>query len=277
MINKLKSVYEREGNISLSILAIINFALIRLIGIMISKPNIVSSNKNAKKIFKNRSLKDSYEGYFYVDPMPSEAELKIYYSNIYWNSRFGKNQGARLRDLVHYNLLTTCIPEFFKNTNKLVVNFGAGHGGISHLFWLNGFKVINIEPSKIPESYSSRWKSFADLSEIKEGTVDLIYGSHSLEHVQNIDTFKKEMKRILSPEAYLFFEVPNAKCPLDGAMNNRIDIPHTYYFSTVFFDKWFRKVVLNRAFNQSHDYGIIEKWEDYGDPNGAVIRVIGKI
>ena len=62
---------------------------------------------------------------------------------------------------------------------------------------------------------------------------------HSLEHVQNIDKFKKEMQRILKTDAYLFFEVPNAKYPLDGAMNNRIDVPHTYYFYNDFFDTWF--------------------------------------
>lgn len=277
MFNKLRNVYEREGSIFFFIIALINYVLIHSLGLMISRPNIVSANRTAKKIFRNRTLKDSFEGYLYVDPMPSEDELKTYYSNIYWNSRFGKNMGARMRDLVHYNLLKTQIPNFFTDKNKLVINFGAGHGGISHLFWLNGFEVINIEPSEMPVSYSSRWKSYANLNKIKDKTVDLFYGSHSLEHVQDINKFKKEINRILSPNAYLFFEVPNAKNPLDGAMNNRIDIPHTYYFSTDFFDKWFKTVILNRAYNQSHDFGVIDRWHEYEDCNGAVIRVIGKI
>lgn len=277
MFKKLKNVYKREGNFFLFILALVNFVLIRSIGLMISRPYIIGANKTAKNIFKNRSLKDSGKGYLYVDPMPSETELNVYYSNVYWNSRFGKNMGVRLRDLVHWNILNTRIPDFFTNKNKLIVNFGAGHGGISHLFWLNGFNVINIEPSQLPLSYESRWESYQNISKVKDKSVDLIYGSHSLEHVQDIDNFQKEINRILSPNAYLFFEVPNAKFPLDGAMNNRIDIPHTYYFSTDFFDRWFKKVILNKAYFQSHEQGIIEKWHEYEDCNGPVIRVIGKI
>ena len=277
MINKIKSIYEREGNFFSSFLAIINFVLSRSVGLKIARADVVGANKIARKIFKNRSLKDSNKGYFYVDPMPSEAELTTYYASIYWDSRFGKNQGARLRDLVHYNLLKSQLPKFFKDTNKFIVNFGAGHGGISHLFWLDGFNVLNVEPSGLQDSYSSRWKTLADLSQIEDASVDLIYSSHSLEHVQNIDSFKIEMKRILSTDAYLFFEVPNAKNPLDGAMNNRIDIPHTYYFTTNFFDDWFREIILNRAYNQSHDFGVIDKWDDYQDFDGAVIRALGKI
>jgi len=277
MISKLKSVYEREGSVLSSLLAVINFALNRSLGIKISKSNIVGANKIARRVFKNRHLKDSKKGYLYVDPMPSEDELTTYYTNVYWGSRTGKNHGARLRDLVHYNLLTNYIPDFFKSKNKLVINFGAGHGGISHLFWINGFKVVNIEPSGLPKSYCSRWKSLSNFDEIEDGTVDLIYGSHSLEHVQNIDKFKKEMRRILSPNAFLFWEVPNAKNPLDGAMNNRIDIPHTYYFSTEFFDSWFSEVILNDAYDQSHDFGIIERWADFRKDNGAVIRTLGRL
>lgn len=62
-----------------------------------------------------------------------------------------------------------------------------------------------------------------------------MYGSHRLEHVQNIEAFKKEVKRVLKPNGVLFWEVPNADHPNNGAQKGRVDIPHTYYFKTDFF------------------------------------------
>jgi SAM-dependent methyltransferase len=255
----------------------VNFVLIRLMGVKISKQIGIEGYSIARRVFKNRHLKKSDQGYFYVDPMPSEEELTTYYSNTYWDSREGKNYGVSARDLVHYNLLKSQIPDFFKDTNKLVVNFGAGHGGISNLLWLSGFDIINVEPSGLPQFYSSRWTNFISTVDIEDNSVDLIYGSHSLEHVQNIDSFKEEMKRILKPDAYLFWEVPNAIHPLNGSMNNRIDIPHTYYFLKEFFDGWLGEVILNDAFDQSHVDGIIEKWVDYKNDTGVVIRVLGRL
>ena len=36
---------------------------------------------------------------------------------------------------------------------------------------------------------------------------------------------------------YFFWEVPNALCPSNGVQLGKIDIPHTYYFTTLFFQR----------------------------------------
>ena len=155
--------------------------------------------------------------------------------------------------------------------------FWLGHLGISNLFWFDGFDVINIEPGEAPNSYNSRWLNYHSISEVSDSSIDLIYGSHSLEHVQDIELFKSEVRRVLRPNGFLFWEVPNAKFPGNGAMNNRIDIPHTYYFEKKFFKNWFDEILIIETFSQSHNSGIVSDWSDYTRKNGSVIRALGRM
>ena len=84
-----------------------------------------------------------------------------------------------------------------------------------------------------------------------------------MEHVQDIELFKSEVRRVLRPNGFLFWEVTNAKFPGNGAMNNRIDIPHTYYFEKKFFKNWFDEILIIETFSQSHNSGIVSDWSDY--------------
>ena len=138
-------------------------------------------------------------------------------------------------------------------------------------------EIINIEPSKLPQFYQQRWKTFQKISFVEDCSVDIVYGSHSLEHVQDINKFKKEVKRILKPKGILFWEVPNADHPKNGAQKGVIDIPHTYYFKSIFFRNWFKEIILCDAYEQSHRYDVIERWHDYKNSKGSVIRALGKI
>ena len=117
-----------------------------------------------------------------------------------------------------------------------VLNFGAGHGGISHLFWTRGMRVTNVEPSEIHHSYKERWEQFANINHVPNAEkFDLIYGSHSLEHVADLALFYACIKRILKPGGRIFWEVPNGNNPKSGGCNGQVLIPHTYYFTQSFF------------------------------------------
>ena len=90
---------------------------------------------------------------------------------------------------------------------------------------------------------------------------DLIYGSHSLEHVQNIKETIKKFNEISHENTIFFFEVPNE-------FNRRkISPPHTYYFTRKFFYNCFEKY----DYCQTIDELGIEK-NDEGD----VIRFLSK-
>ena len=116
-----------------------------------------------------------------------------------------------------------------------------------------------------------------DISNVKDNSVDLIYGSHSLDHVQNIDAFKAEIMRVLKPGGFLFWEVPNADCPSNGAQKGKVDIPHTYYFETSFFKKWFARTILCGGYQQSHKFDVIQDWKKFENNKGRVIRALGQI
>lgn len=254
---------------------IINNFLSTTLGVRIVKSTNRLNSSTEKKIFSNRHLKESKNGYYFLDPMPTEEDLDKYYSSIYWDKRLGKNDSLNTRDLVHWHLLKKHIPNFFNDNKKLVLNFGAGHGGISNLFWFDGFDVVNIESSKMENTYSKRWVCKKSTYEVQSNSVDFVYGSHSLEHVQNIEQFKQEIKRILKVDGYVFWEVPNAEYPLNGAMLNKIDVPHTYYFKKRFFEHFFDKIIFNKSFNQTKNLGIVDEWQRFEDAEGEVIRVIG--
>ena len=269
MIKKILFKYHERGGLRL-LAAVFNSFVTRIIK--------VYRIRKALAVFKGRSLKKSKGGdYFYVDPMPLESELDTYYQNEYWGTREEKNLGANLRDFVHYHLLKENIPDFFSDTKKCVINFGAGHGGISNLFWFDGFDVINIEPSGLPQLYDERWITYKWIGDVPDKSIDLIYGSHSLEHVQDIEKFKQQVSRVLKPNALLFWEVPNAKDPKCSSMMNRIEAPHTYYFFKEFFENWFDEVISNYSYDQSHSIGVVENWKSYKNTGGVVIRALGRI
>ena len=251
-----------------------------MFGIKFYKSNQITHNRTAKKIFSKCKIKKFEDKYYYLSPMPSSDQLAQYYKIIYSNSKtdkeYGSKEGVINRDLIHFNLLKYFIPMQIKQ-NKVFLNFGAGHGGVSHLFWSEGMDIINVEPGGIPNFYENRWKTYESIEEIAENSIDLVYGSHSLEHVQNIDYFKNQISRIIKPNGHLFWEVPNADSSTNGAKIGKVIIPHTYYFTTKFFDSWFSNVILNKAYDQSQRLNIIEKWNDYVNKEGSVIRVLGQI
>jgi len=228
---------------------------------------------NARKIFFGKRLIWNAKGYWSVAPMPSASDLNEFYRNAYWEQRGGKHEGVEKRDIDHFMLLKQHIPDFFDGESKRIVNFGAGHGGISHLFYLHGHTVINVEPSPPGLDYGdSHWKHVHSIEEV-EGPVDLVYGSHSLEHVQDLESFETLVKSLLLAGGYVFWEVPNAEHPASGGCNGVIYAPHTYYFTRRYFSNSKYEILLNGAFDQRT---FPNKLVVEGGGVGEVIRFLGK-
>lgn len=278
MIKKIIKTYREIGFVRL-VLAVIISSTRRFFGLNISVHPAIEGGSLAKKLFKGRNIKNSGFGYYYVDPMPTKIELNSYYEQVYWGSRSGKDYSAYGRDFRHFLILQN----FLKNTinfNKLsFLNFGSGHGGISYLMHMQGANILNIEPSGMPNSFEKRWNWSSDIESIKTDSIDLLYASHSIEHVHNIEDFIKQAKRILKINGYIFIEVPNARCEGDriNIMRNKIDIPHTYYFNIEYFEKVLFNIKLNKAYNQPFYSGDFEKWESFERTDGAVIMALGQI
>lgn len=215
---------------------------------------LVSLGKHLKysKVFRDAELIYSDKGYWMIEPMPSDADLAKYYSNIYWdNFHDGKNDGIEPRAIEQFIFINENIEIDTKNS-KNILNFGAGEGGISKLFHLNEWKVTNVEPSLMADF---NWNKVDKIEDTNE-EFDILFSSHSLEHVNDLDKYLKLFEDRIKPGGYLFIEVPDCK------NSHEIASPHTYYFTKKFFTTLsFNVLYLN---------------EDLDCYNEKVIRYIGQ-
>lgn len=168
-------------------------------------------------------------------------------------------------------MINSLLPEKIDEINFL--NFGAGNGGISHLMWLRGGNIFNIEPSEIKHRYNERWTTFKNIQEITDKSIDFIYSSHALEHVLDIDVIINEFSRVKKDKCIFFAEVPNATHPKNGPMSNSVIPPHTYYFEKKFFSKFIKDMYHISTYDP--DYRNIQEWKTQVSDNGSVIRVMG--
>lgn len=221
----------------------------------------INFKKKYEKDFKKLKLEYNKTGFYYLNPMPTESYLKKYYADTYWQSRTDKDYPLRLRDIEHLKLLKKYFPKF-DETEKKVLNFGAGHGGISFFLHSSKHNIFNYEPGGMREYFTDRWNILKDLNNI-DIKFDLIYGSHSLEHVQDIKKTLELFNKISHKETIFFFEVPN--CHKESSQF--IEPPHTYYFTRKFFD--------NHFFN--HNYcKTYNNYQEQKDDEGEVIVMISK-
>jgi len=224
--------------------------------------------QKARNIFKNRDIKLSGKGFYYLEPMPTEAELNEYYKNAYWGSFAERDYGVMPRDMHHYFLLIKLFPDFNK-TKRNVLNFGAGHGGISIILRFLGHKIVNVEPSEMIEIFSTDYSKVNTISDVPHIDFDLIYGSHSLEHVQDLGSFYEKIMNISKASTIHFWEVPNAEHRFCGVNEGRVDIPHTYYFKEQFFYELFDETIFIKKYDGPN--------ADINEKDGDCIIAIGRI
>jgi predicted SAM-dependent methyltransferase len=184
--------------------------------------------KKYDKIFFKSKLAYNKIGYYHLNPMPNLKFLEKYYKNCYWQSRNDINYPVRKRDIEHYQKIVSSYKDFNSHPKK-ILNFGSGHGGISYLFYLTNHSIFNYDFGfdKVTP-FKNRWANIKSLDTINF-KFDLIYSSHSLEHVSDINKTLEQLKFYSNDKTIYFFEVPN------GYKQNNIYPPHTYYFTRKFF------------------------------------------
>lgn len=204
-----------------------------------------------------------YETYSRVDPMPNEDFFLEYYSSNIEEDFKLKQLPIRKRDLEHYDLIKKLFSEFEK-TKINILNFGSGHAGFSILCGLNNHKVTNLDYFINQDILN--YKNMENITDIKmlNEKFDLIYASHSLEHVRSIKKTFEELSKISHKNTKFFIEVPN--CFIET--RKKIKSMHTYYFTRNFFN------------NLLPENEYCETWKESkksDDDNGDVIRVFGNL
>ena len=170
-------------------------------------------------------------GYWQIDPPPSSASLEDYYRFQYWRPLRGNATPPLLtaRDLEHFEVLSSADWMPF---GGCFVNFGAGHGGVSFLAVARAMTVINVDP------FSARhltWGARARSDLPRDGRADVIYASHSLEHVSDINLTLTQFAESLCESGIVFLEVPDLSRHWPSS-EPPFHEPHTYYFSSAFFE-----------------------------------------
>ncbi len=236
-------------------------------------------NKFEKNIFGKKKLIWNNLGFWQVDPMPTEKELEKFYSEIYWlNNKYYKNILLIPRDLSHYLFIKKKIQNIHEKLNFM--NFGAGHGGISYLMALKNLNIINIEPSLIPNFEYENFHSFKNLEEFlieieNFNKIDIIYSSHTVEHLRDPINFFKKISKILNNNGFIFLEVPNCrKSQIDnsyqeGGCDGKITGSHLIYFTKDFFENFSSEISFFKEEENGQKY-VEVKTEDEAD----CIRVI---
>lgn len=243
--------------------------ILRILNFLKILPNNKSERINQKikmekmnHFFKKLNLVRN-ETFCRVDPMPSENFFSEYYSSNVWDDFKLKQLPIRKRDLEHYDLTKKLYDEF--NKSKInILNFGSGHAGFSILCGLNDHKVTNLDYFINQDIINYKnIKNITDIRKINE-KFDLIYASHSLEHVRCIKKTLELFINFSHDKTKFFFEVPNCY----SEKKKKIHSPHTYYFTRSFFN------------NLLPEIEYCEPWKNSqisSDEHGDVIRVFGNL
>ena len=235
-----------------------------------------------KKIFSNKKLIWNNLGFWETNPKPTDEELERFYSKIYWlNNKYYKERLLIPRDIDHFLFLKEKLYKTFDNKINFL-NFGAGHGGISFLFAVNNSNVFNVEPTSIfnPFKNQNNFLNFNELIEYnKKNNIffDLIYSSHTIEHIIDpIDFFKKSFS-ILKKDGKMFIEVPNCRRSkkdlkhLEGGYDGKIIGSHLIYFTKDFFENFNSNIFFFKEEEGGEKYT-----EVYTEDDADCIRAIIK-
>ena len=122
-------------------------------------------------------------------------------------------------------------------TKGRILDIGAGTGDFLSTAKQNGWQTIGVEPSDKAKAIAlKKGVSFVEqTSELENNSFDVITMWHVLEHVPDLDTQLKELKRLLKPKGTLIIAVPNFNsfdAKYYGKFWAAYDVPiHFWHFS----------------------------------------------
>ena len=169
--------------------------------------------------------------------IPSDAELKIYYSHNYrqdYKSTYSPKPKyvyrAGLAALNRINFLESHIDL----SHQTLLDIGAGGGEFVYMANKRGINAKGIEPSIgysefSKEQYGVDIKT-AMLSEIDDSSVDVLTMFHVFEHMANPQDVMRKLYTSIKENGYLFIEVPNI-LQADGSPHNIYFKAHLFYYS----------------------------------------------
>lgn len=174
-------------------------------------------------------------------PQPSLDNLGKYYESVDYISHTDSKRSL-FEKAYHFvknialknklNLINTLQP----NKGR-ILDIGAGTGDFLSVAKQDGWQIVGVEPSDKAKSIAiKKGISFVEkTSELENKSFDVISMWHVLEHVPDLDSQIKELKRLLKPNGTLIIAVPNFKsfdAKHYGKFWAAYDVPiHFWHFS----------------------------------------------
>jgi 2-polyprenyl-3-methyl-5-hydroxy-6-metoxy-1,4-benzoquinol methylase len=174
-------------------------------------------------------------------PQPSLENLGKYYESVDYISHTDSKRS--LFEKAYHFVKSIALKNKLNLINSLqpgkgrVLDIGAGTGDFLSVAKQNGWQTIGVEPSDKAKAIALKKEvSFVeDTSELEGRSFDVITMWHVLEHVPDLDSQIKELKRLLKPNGSLIVAVPNFKsfdAKHYGAFWAAYDVPiHFWHFS----------------------------------------------
>jgi len=176
-----------------------------------------------------------------TSPQPSPENLGRYYeSNDYISHTDSKRslfekayhfvKGIALKNKL--NLINYC-----SSAKGKLLDIGAGTGDFLLTAKNNGWNTIGVEPNQKAKSIAiNKGIQFSETTQdLENHSFDVITMWHVLEHVPNLETQIKELKRLVKPNGTIIIAVPNFKsydANYYGKFWAAFDVPiHFWHFS----------------------------------------------
>lgn len=187
------------------------------------KSKAIEKRFSCKDHFATGELFDIFHckecGFAFTQNIPDEKEIAPYYSSSEYISHSNTNKGLvnKIYHIVRSIMLrrkTSLIKKLTLLQNGRIVDYGAGIGYFARAMQRQGWNVTAIEKSPQAREYAKKELGIDMLPEealkdIESSSVDVITLWHVMEHIQQIDDFWEEMKRILEDTGIAVIAVPN--------------------------------------------------------------------
>jgi 2-polyprenyl-3-methyl-5-hydroxy-6-metoxy-1,4-benzoquinol methylase len=191
--------------------------------------------------------------------IPSDEELKIYYSHNYRQDykstyspkpKYVRRAGMTALDRIKF------LESHVQLSNQVLLDIGAGGGEFVYMAQKRGLQSKGIEPNLgystfSTEQYGVEVKT-AMLSDVQDSSADIVTLFHVFEHMAKPLEVMKKLHSSIKEGGYLFIEVPNI-LQADAS-------PHNIYFKAHLF--YYSKFTLACAASQYFD---VVKVEDQGN------------
>ena len=214
--------------------------------------HLFTKSKQPTKIFPTKNYKNFSKKdlnvyfcrsclYCFQDPMPSKKQINKFYrdeQSEYVSLIKNPILGAE-KEKEKINFIVNCIKKNLKKNKLNIVEVG-GFDGYTVREVSKKFKADSylIEPNKTGATIASKENiivknSYLEKDSIKnmQGLFDVVICKHVIEHVKYLDSFVKNLKKLLNKNGILIIETPDLNMIFKKNLTREFILQHLHYFS----------------------------------------------